>query len=100
MKKLKAIKLKVSPDLSARLSELGLSHGDVDFLLSFGRRLDCRGATVYVFDTALAPDNSSIADRLLDIALVVSDGVIIDVRRDRASSDEENEAASATPRES
>jgi hypothetical protein len=91
VKKLKVTKLKVAAGLSVRLSELGLSHDDMDFLISLGRRIDGRTETLYVFDPALAPVSPSTADRLADVALVVSGGAIIDVRRDAASPDEAGE---------
>jgi hypothetical protein len=83
MDRLKVTKLKITSDAILRLQHLRLTLADLNLIICFSRKLILSDATLYQFDSALAPVSSrpQLA-HLTGLTLRAVSGQVVDVYRD------------------
>jgi len=83
MKRIKVIKLLLSKHAAQRLQQLGLSRGDLNVVLRFGRRIHRSKVTFYVFSQRQIPTGCQRQlERLVGTtAVVIGDRIITVIKR-------------------
>jgi hypothetical protein len=82
MRNQKVTRLRVSPEVSEQLHQLGLSTADLDVLVCFGRKLRLDDKTLYILDSQAPGPIRTQFGYLLDVYLIVISGEIVGISRD------------------
>jgi hypothetical protein len=81
MRNQKVTRLRVSPEVSEQLHQIGLSTADLDVLICFGRKLLCDDKTLYILDSQAPAAIRSQFAHLLGVHLIVYSGEIVGISR-------------------
>jgi hypothetical protein len=88
VRRLQITKLTLTPDAAERLNQLGLSSGDLDAVLRFGRKTRRDGVTRYSFDERrIPPGCRRHFRRLVGTVVVAVNGQITTVSRNQKGND-------------
>ncbi len=78
MKKFKVTKLKVTTSATKALRQLGLTQGDLHFIISYGKRLSCSNFTLCLLDLEVLPQNRK-AQKLNGVTVIIDSNEIVTV---------------------